>query len=440
MHPSKDRIVRDPLYGFIDLDLPFIVPVINTFPFQRLRWLAQTGVSSFTYPSSTHSRFSHSIGAMHVFRQIYESILSKEQLPEEEATHLLSLGCAAMLLHDIGHGPLSHLTEQPFDFNHEKVGIEVIENTDVGSILESNSIPGKKIREILNHTVTGNEAAISQLVSSELDADRLDYLVRDAYFTGVKFASIDVDRISHILTVYHEDGPINGGVVLDKKGKYSIESYILARHIMYQDVYYHKTTRAVEVLIRNALSRAREITPSKLKLPRELEFIRESAKDRARTYQDILALDDHLLYRTINEWTKSDDEVLSNLCKRIVCRDILKSIELSRDREHEYHNGLSERIAQIAVRNGFREPSYFCSTDFASETPYRPYKATSKRPEDKGKGSVITSIYLWDGKNTPDEINDISDIVKLLTSKSYSSRLYVPGSIRDEVEGLFENP
>ena len=255
MPAYKDRIVRDPLYGFIDLDIPFVQDIINSSCFQRLGSIAQTGVSSFTYPSATQTRFAHSLGAMHVFRSIYEPILRQEDLKEDEKTRLRHLGCAVALLHDIGHGPLSHLTEEPFDFQHEKIGADIVEQTEIGDILESNSVPKKKFREILNHTVTGNETAVSQLISSELDADRLDYLVRDAYFTGVKFAGIDVDRISHLLKVYHGSSPVNGGVIIQKKGKYSIESYVLARHIMYQDVYYHKTTRGVEVLIRNAVER-----------------------------------------------------------------------------------------------------------------------------------------------------------------------------------------
>ena len=433
MSAYKDRILRDPLYGFIDLDISFIQDIINSSYFQRIRCIAQTGVSSFTYPSATHTRFAHSLGAMHVFRRIYDPILRQEDLKREDKIYLMSLGCASALLHDIGHGPYSHLTEEPLDFQHEKISADIVEQTEIGETLESNSIPKKKFREILSHTVSGNETPISQLISSELDADRLDYLVRDAYFTGVRFAGIDVDRISHLLKVYHGSSPANGGVVIQKKGKYSIESYVLARHIMYQDVYYHKTTRGVEVLIGKAIERVKDLPTEKAELPPELGFIRE----RGAGFEDIIKLDDPLLFRAICDWSKSDDETLSALAKRIIYRDLLKSIELSRDREHEYSDGLDAKIAELAERNGFKEPEYFCAQDFATETPYRPYKAPTKKSEDVSKGTVITSIFLWDGINDPEEINDVSDIVRTLTSKSYASRLYVPGKIKDEVNSMF---
>jgi HD superfamily phosphohydrolase len=397
--PAKDRIVRDPLYGFIDLDIPFLQDIINSVYFQRLRSIAQTGVTSFTYPSATHTRFAHSLGTMHVFRTIYWTILRQEDLKEDEKTHLLYLGCSSALMHDIGHGPLSHLTEEPLEFQHEKISADIVENTEIGDILESNSISKKKIREILSHAVTGNETAISQLVSSELDSDRLDYLARDAYFTGVKFAGVDVARISHLMRVYHGKPPVDGGVVIQKKGKYSIESYVLARHIMYQDVYYHKTTRGVEVLISNAIKRAKELTSETLKLSSELEFIRE---DRETNFQDILGLDDHKLFRAIYDWSKCSDETLANLANRIINRDLLKSIELSRDREHEYSGGLDEKIAELARSKGIKEPEYFCAQDFATETPYRPYRAETKKSEDVDKATVTTSIFLWDGTNYPE--------------------------------------
>ena len=161
--------------------------------------------------------------------------------------------------------------------------------------------------------------------------------------------------------------------MVQDKGKYSIESYVLARHIMYQDVYYHHTTRGVEVLIRNALTRARELPDAITKLPSELAFMGKSGASTSIGHNDILLLDDHLFFRIFYQWSKCDDAVLSNLCKRFLERNLLKSIELSRDREQEYYSGVEAKVNELALSSGIHEPTYFCSLDFASETPYRPY-------------------------------------------------------------------
>lgn len=218
----KNTIIRDPIYGFIDLSYyPFIKKIIDTPYFQRLRRLSQLGVSVFVYPSAIHSRFNHSIGAMQLFIKIYDHLFREtRRLENERSEEIRKIGVATILLHDIGHGPFSHVSEKIFGFDHEKFSQKII-SSDMKEILEGEDISYKDINAVINKTTSRKPdlKILSQLISSTLDTDRLDYLARDIYFTGVGFGTIDLERIIRTMTIYSDPKSfLDGYAVIEEKG------------------------------------------------------------------------------------------------------------------------------------------------------------------------------------------------------------------------------
>ncbi len=425
----KEHILRDPVHGIIRLDLfNFVKPIVDAEIFQRLRRIAQLGVSSVTYPSATHSRFQHALGTMHVFHLLYDHLLHFEDIKQDEKERLLRLGCACALLHDIGHGPLSHASEKLFNFAHEDITSQFIDESEIGIILDKYEIDRAHMKDILGGTAKRDEKLISQLISSQFDADRLDYLSRDAYFTGVGFGNIDLNRMANILVVNHSGGPLDGYALSLPKARYSLESYLLSRHLMYQAVYYHKATRGAELLLRSALNRARDISEENSELPNELDFMKNG---NVPTYKEIIELDDHLLYKTLYYWRKSDDEILSDLSRRFINRVLLKSIELTRARMQQYIGGVDKKLEKLAHESHY-DSTYYFPIDSHSDAPYEPYSIEKGEEQ-----SVMTSIFVYNDEEQPTEISRLSGVVQALSATLYTDRLYFPERLREDVYALF---
>lgn len=425
---KDDLLVRDPIHGFIDLsEYDFISEIVESPEFQRLRHLAQLGFSKLVYPSAEHNRFSHCLGAMHTFGRFFDKLksgLTDSEIPIEQ---LRKYGIAAALLHDLGHGPFSHAAEDALDFDHEEIGKELILGANISQILRKHDVEPVEITRILAGTAETKFAPLSQLVSSQLDVDRLDYLIRDAYFTGVGFGNVDLDRIISTMIIYKDD-TLSGQAINLYKGRFSLESYILTRHLMHQAVYFHKATRSAELLFRNVIKRVRTLK-DKVDMPEELSFIKEN---RPPTGQDMLGLDDNLMYTQFHRWLKNDDPILSELCSRIVNRNLLKAIEIPPEKS-TFPWEERKRLEEIAGRNGIN-PDYFCPSDNPTDLPYKPY--SPKEPDDKP--SVITNIFALDGRAKPVEISRLSGVVGSLTQLQYANRIYCPESIREEVSNLLK--
>ncbi len=367
--------MRDPIHGFIHLDLfPFVKDVIDSESFQRLKRLSQLGVSYITYPTATHSRFSHSLGAMHVFHRLYSRLLEMEGKSKDEREYLLKLGCASMLLHDIGHGPFSHVSEKA------------------------------------------------------LDADRLDYLPRDAYFTGVGFGNIDLERMMNILAIHHSATFLDGYAISVPKGKYSIESYLLTRHLMYEGVYYHKATRSAEIILRKIIERAKDAREGSLFLPKELRFIGEKRKPEMK---DIIELDDAVLVYAIRQWMKSKDGVLADLSRRFINRNLLKCVELSPKKLRAYYEQEFSKIEKLATKE--MPFDYYFQIDSPADTAYQPYTI-----EEKGQQSPITSIFVYNDDGEPREISRESKVIEAISGTEYTDRLFFPASVRSEVANVLK--
>ena len=208
MSNEKETLIMDPIHGFINIsEYPVIEEIIETKFFQRLRRLAQLGLTSSVYPNATHTRFAHSLGVMHTFLRLFDSIMRRENNEFANKDYKRMVGAVTALLHDIGHGPFSHASESILDqkfgkFVHEDMTCDIVTKTEISDILQKYSIDPLDICNLINHIETKEWRLISQLISSQLDADRLDYLKRDSHFTGVTYGNVELDRIINTLDIW----------------------------------------------------------------------------------------------------------------------------------------------------------------------------------------------------------------------------------------------
>lgn len=314
---TKRKIFNDPVYGFITIPIQEAFQVIEHPYFQRLRRIKQLGLTHLVYPGALHTRFHHALGAMHLMSKAVEVIRRKgHEITEAEEKGVL----LAILLHDIGHGPFSHTLEHTLiqDVHHEELSIVFMEELN-------RQMDGKLDLAIQIFKNQYEKNFLYQLVSSQLDMDRLDYLRRDSFFTGVSEGVVGTDRLIKMLDV------VDDQLVIEEKGVYSVESFIVARRIMYWQVYLHKTVVAAEFMLINILMRAKELVQSGKQLfgsPALLFFLQNElvledfkADEVVRSYAD---LDDVDVMGAIKVWQHSDDQVLATLCQNIVNRKLFK--------------------------------------------------------------------------------------------------------------------
>jgi HD superfamily phosphohydrolase len=320
---NKKKIINDPVYGFIAIPNEFIFDIIQHPYFQRLRRISQLGLTNLVYPGALHTRFHHVLGAMHLMTIAIATIRRKGHLitQEEEEGVLL-----AILLHDIGHGPYSHSLEYDIvnKITHEDISILFMEKLN-------NEFHGKLdlALEIFHNKY--KKPFLYQLVSSQLDMDRLDYLNRDSFYTGVLEGKIGSDRIIEMLNV-HE-----GNLVLEEKGIYSIEKFIVARRLMYWQVYLHKTVTAAELMLIKIIQRAKELTQQGIEVfasPSLSFFLQNNIqksdfKSNHLVLEHFAQMDDYDILSAIKVWKNHTDKTLSFLSKRLIDRNLFK-IEISK--------------------------------------------------------------------------------------------------------------
>ena len=316
--PKKDKIINDPIYGFITIDGGIITNLIDHPYFQRLRRISQLGLSYLVYPGAKHSRFHHAIGCMHLMTKAIYQIRKKGHLISEKEAEALKI---AILLHDIGHGPFSHALENSIvtGLSHEDLSLFFMKKLN-------KEFNGKLALAIEIFNNTHPKKFLHQLVSSQLDMDRLDYLKRDSFFSGVAEGNIGTERIINMLDV------VNDELVVEEKGIYSIEKFLIARRLMYWQVYFHKTVVSAENMLIKVLQRAKFLisnnvtiftTPS-LEVFLKNNFTAKDFEKDANLLNSFSELDDIDIYACLKYWKNSDDFVLSNLSKRLINRKILK--------------------------------------------------------------------------------------------------------------------
>jgi len=324
---SKNKIINDPVWGFIETDADLHIEIIEHPYFQRLRRIKQLGLSSLVYPGANHTRFEHAIGAMYLVRTALEVLKKKGNKitgEEEEAV------TAALLLHDIGHGPFSHALEQSIvqGISHEELSLIYMNelNREMGGRLDL------AIDIFLNRY---SKKFLHQLVSSQLDVDRLDFLKRDSFYCGVSEGVVSSERIIKMLNVKHDQ------LVVELKGIYSVEKFLIARRLMYWQVYLHKTVLSAEHMMIKLLQRATELAASGEKvtatgylsqfLSKEIksaDFQSDDLNTRKRALHHFAYLDDADILCTIKEWMQHSDPILSNLSSALINRKLFK-IKLS---------------------------------------------------------------------------------------------------------------
>ncbi len=316
MHQGKRKIINDPVHGFITIDHPLIFKVLEHPYYQRLRRILQMALAHLVYPGAMHTRLSHSLGAYHLMRQALKELCDKGVKITEEEEVAAQL---AILLHDIGHGPFSHALENIIaeDISHEEISLLIMEhmNTEMAGALDI---------AIAIFKGTYHKKFLHQLVSGQLDVDRMDYLSRDSFYTGVSEGVIGYDRILKMLTVHNDE------LMLEEKGVHSVEKFIVARRLMYWQVYLHKTVLSAENLLIRILTRAKELflTEENLFATPALSFFMSRKTNKQTFIQDsdylekFCQLDDYDIFSAIKVWKNHPDSILSTLCQWMVNRKL----------------------------------------------------------------------------------------------------------------------
>jgi HD superfamily phosphohydrolase len=303
---SFRKIVNDPVYGFITIDDELINQVIVHPWFQRLRRINQMAMASLVYPGAVHSRLHHALGAYHLMGNALNELKNKgvDISPEEERAAKI-----AILLHDVGHGPFSHALEHILieGMQHEQISLLIMQELN-------KQFNGRLELALQIFTGKHPKKFLCQLISGQLDVDRMDYLTRDSFFTGVNEGVIGYDRILKMLTVH------NGELMVEEKGIYSIEKFLVARRLMYWQVYLHKTVLCAEQMLQRIIQRAKFLKAATLH-PLD-NFINASIK--TPTLEEFCAIDDYDVLAAIKGWSRHEDKILSGLCKGILDRQLLK--------------------------------------------------------------------------------------------------------------------
>ena len=423
---KREKVFRDPVHDYIHVQHPIILELINSRELQRLRRIKQTGASMYTFHTAEHSRFSHSLGVYEIARRICDNFARNYATQVEgdglwDDRNRLVVLCAA-LLHDVGHGPYSHTFEKIFDTNHEQITIDIIlsEGTEVNQILRkvSSTFP-QEVASVIQKTHPNPQ--VVQLISSQIDADRMDYLLRDAYFTGVNYGTFDLTRILRVIR------PYKGGIAFTYSGMHAVEDYIVSRYQMYMQVYFHPVSRGMEVVLNHLLKRASACYNSKSNpLKHSATFLRPFFEG-TWTLEDYLRLDDGVLNTYFSHWLLEEDAILSDLSDRFINRRPFKSVPFNRKNDGPQ----IERMKQIVEAVGF-DPEYYTAINNSFDLPYDFYRPDSIKPR--------TQIELVERNGNMVELSQVSSIVEAISGKVRGDeRLYFPREMvtRDMQNELF---
>lgn len=412
----NEKVFRDPVHNYIHVNDRVIYDLINTKEFQRLRRIKQVPTTSFTFHGAEHSRFSHCLGVYEIARRITEIFDEKYSdiwNPKES-----QLTMVAALLHDIGHGAYSHTFERLFKTDHELYTQEIITNpiTEVYAIL-SKVAPDfpEKVASVINHTYPNKQ--VVQLISSQIDCDRMDYLLRDSYYSAAQYGQFDLTRILRVIR------PTKDGIVFLRTGMHAVEDYIVSRYQMYMQVYFHPASRAMEVLLQNLLKRAHYLYAQGTRFFQETSPLLLPFFEHKEKLEDYLNLDDGVLNTYFQSWIKSGDSVLSDLASRFINRKVFKSIIYNNASENHL-----EELKQSIYALGFN-PNYYSGKHISFDLPYDIYRPRASNPR--------TQIEILHKNGDLSELSTLSPIVKALTGANYGDRrFYFPKEMLD-LDGLF---
>ena len=398
---NKKKIFNDPVYGFISIPHGIIFDLIEHPYYQRLRRISQLGLSHYVYPGALHTRFHHALGAMHLMTQAIETLRSKDvEISKKEARGVL----IAILLHDIGHAPFSHALE------HTLVNVHHEELSELFMQKLNEIFKGKLNIAIQIFQNKYPKKFLHQLVSSQLDMDRMDYLNRDSFFTGVSEGVIGYDRIIKMLTVK------NNELVVEEKGIYSIEKFLISRRLMYWQVYLHKTVLSAEQMLIRALKRAKDLAQKGVELDgsdalKYFLYNNFSRKDFKKKRDELLdkyaALDDIDILAALKNWTSHDDYVLSFLSKSIIERKLFKIKLQNEPFESDYIKEMRLKVQNNLPEDRSEKSNFLVFTGKESNSAYSTKKDEIKILYKNGKvlpmsdasdhgiqPKIITKYYL----------------------------------------------
>jgi uncharacterized protein len=388
----KVKIINDPVYGFIRFPEPELMRVIDYPWFQRLRSIKQMGLAHLVYPGAVHTRLAHSLGACHLMGKALDELKAKDIQPDKEECVAARL---AALLHDIGHGPISHSLENILvGVHHETLSRLIMQrmNSELGGLLEKAIQVFDHSNASGTHSEAGGKYYLHQLVSSQLDVDRMDYLNRDSFYTGVSEGVIGYDRILQMLTVRDNE------LVVEEKGVYSVEKFIIARRLMYWQVYLHKTVLGSEMLLINIFKRAKGLVKKGRKLfatPALNYFLNnhlseDEFKNNPEHLENFCQLDDSDVMVSIKVWQSHDDKILSTLCKMLVLRKLYKVL-LSSESLASILEEKRERAKMLLGLND-EDIQYFAFTGVTSNSTYNINDELIKIETKNGTIKNITEI------------------------------------------------
>ncbi len=404
---SEEKVFKDPVHRYIHVRDRMIWDLIGTREFQRLRRIKQLGTTYLTFHGAEHSRFNHSLGVYEIVRRIIDDVFAgREEWDDNE--RLVSL-CAA-LLHDLGHGPFSHSFEKVFDLDHEHYTQAIIlGNTEVNLVLSraGKDFP-KDVADVIAKTYRNKQ--VVSLISSQIDADRMDYLQRDAYFTGVSYGHFDMERILRVMR------PREDQVVIKQSGMHAVEDYIMSRYQMYWQVYFHPVTRSAEVILTKILHRAKQLHENFYAfkyLPLHFYTLFEGEV----TLEDYLKLDEAVILYYFQMWQEEEDPILRDLCKRYMDRNLFKYVEFDPAKEYKKLAELSVLFSKAGL-----DPEYYLVVDSSSDLPYDFY-----RP---GEEEERLPIHLQMKNGDLRELSRESEIVDAISGKRRTDhKLYYPADL-----------
>ena len=406
----REKVFRDPIHGTIIVDNQIILDLIDTPEFQRLRRIKQLGTSSMTFHGAEHSRFGHCLGVYEITRRICN--LFQRNYPQQAPQDGLwndqerPVALCAALLHDLGHGPYSHTFEHIFHTDHEQITRRIItsESTNINRILRrvGNDFP-QKVASVIDHTYQNPQ--VVQMISSQVDADRMDYLQRDSYYTGTNYGKFDLDRVLHMMR------PVKGGIAFEINGMHAVEDYILSRLQMYLQVYFHPVSRSMEVIVDHLLMRAKWLYqhPSQYQpefMPRLLMPFFNGHYD----LNDYLTLDDGVLTTYFIHWMNSSDKILSDLAQRFINRRPFKSAVY--DQQTRF---MLPKLRELITTAGF-DVDYYTAVDSSYKLPYDTYNPQDSKPQ-----TQIELIYP-NGELT--ELSQVSTLVASVSGREAGDRRF----------------
>lgn len=402
---SGSKVFKDPVHRYIYVYDHLIWELINTKEFQRLRRIKQLGTSFLTFHGAEHTRFHHSLGVYEIARQLIDQFQQYPEWNDRDRELLL----AAALLHDVGHGPFSHAFEHVFSVRHE-VWTEriILGETEVNRVLSEMGVGfAEEVASIINKTHPNR--LIVNMLSSQLDVDRMDYLLRDAHFAGVSYGKFDLERMLRVLR------PDEDQVVVKQSGMHTIEDYIMRRYQMYWQVYLHPATRSSDLLLKAILERAQELYEGGYEFNMTPKHFLPIFERTGMSLEQYLRLDETVVYFYFQEWMEEDDAILADLASRFVNRRLLKYKNFPEANRVRYMERLRQTMETIGL-----PPTYYLLEDQLSQLPYDLYKGQGK----------YEGIYLQMNDGERKEISEVSILVQsILNSRQSDEKIYYPEDV-----------